>query len=269
MPTFLCTAKASYKKLPGLLELTDTHLQWTQDTKKNPSLRVPYSEFMCSSPPIATHIVESSNVCLALFCSKEGAAQVRLKLSLKGDDAGHNFTFLSPQPIAYAEREKFKKDLTTIIGRNRGVSETPRPPVTANAIVPSATPAVATAVPAASLVANAPTPKLSIPPSRASTSRAPSVASDRMGTPAVPGNDHASDFRLRKKVLLGNPGLAMLHKELVMSGQISEAEFWEGREVDFCFLSRTTVFLQLCVNESTCFSPRLQRKARKRANLVR
>ncbi|KAF8348312.1 hypothetical protein F5887DRAFT_1255480 [Amanita rubescens] len=212
MPTLLCTAKASYKKLPGILELTDTHLQWTQDTKKIPSLRVPYNEFM------------------SLFCSKEGAAQVRLKLSVKEEEAGHNFTFLSPQPIAYAEREKFKKDLTTIIGRNRGVSETvSRPPVTANASVEPATPAVATAVPA-SLSSNAPTPKLSIPPSRASTSRAPSVTSDRMGTPAVPGNDHASDFRLRKKVLLSNPGLATLHKELVMSGQISEAEFWEGRE---------------------------------------
>jgi transcription initiation factor TFIIH subunit 1 len=214
-------------------------------------------------------LLESSDVRLALFCSKEGAAQVRLKLSVKEEEAGHNFTFLSPQPVAYAEREKFKKDLTTIIGRNRGVSETvSRPPVTANASVEPATSVVATAVPA-SLSSNAPTPKLSIPPSRASTSRAPSVASDRMGTPAVPGNDHASDFRLRKKVLLSNPGLATLHKELVMSGQISEAEFWEGREVDFCFLSCITVILQLYVNESICSSPRLQRRARKRANPVR
>lgn len=189
--------------------------------------------------------VQSSDVCPALFCSKEGAAQVRLKLGLKGDEAGHNFTFLSPQPVAYAEREKFKKDLTTIISRNRSVSETvPRPPVTVAAnvsIAPATTPAVV-AAPTASLAVNALTPKLSVPPSRASTSRAPSVASDRMGTPVVAGNDHASDFRLRKKVLLGNPDLATLHKELVISGQISEAEFWEGREVDFCFLSCAAVF---------------------------
>ncbi|KAF8623105.1 hypothetical protein AX15_006516, partial [Amanita polypyramis BW_CC] len=202
MPTLLCTAKASYKKSSGVLELTDTHLQWSQDAKKVPSLRVPYNEF------------------LSLFCSKEGAAQVRLKLGLKGDEVGHNFTFLSPSPVAYAEREKFKKDLTTIISRNRSVPDivlTPRPPVTANTSLPAPVP-------------NVPGPRLSVPPSRASTSRAPSVASDRMSTPVVPGNDHASDFRLRKKVLLSNPDLALLHKELVINGQISEAEFWEGRE---------------------------------------
>ncbi|KAK7692567.1 hypothetical protein QCA50_004197 [Cerrena zonata] len=38
------TAKASYKKLPGLLELTSTHLQWTQDGKKAPSVHVPHAE---------------------------------------------------------------------------------------------------------------------------------------------------------------------------------------------------------------------------------
>ncbi|KAK2464236.1 hypothetical protein APHAL10511_003693 [Amanita phalloides] len=213
------SAKASFKKLPGVLELTDSHLQWTQDAKKSPSLRVPYSDF------------------LSLFCSKEGAAQVRLKLGIKGDEAGHNFTFLSPQPVAYAERGEFKRELTTIISRNRSVSDAVlRPPVTASASASTtsnsaaAPSAVVAAVPAPVLPAKAPSAKLPIPPSRPSTSRAPSVASDRMSTPLVAGNDHASDFRLRKKVLLGNRDLAMLHKELVITGQISEAEFWDGRE---------------------------------------
>lgn len=47
MPTTVCTAKASCKKLSGLLELTDTHLQWTQDGKKAPSIRVAYAEAAC------------------------------------------------------------------------------------------------------------------------------------------------------------------------------------------------------------------------------
>jgi hypothetical protein len=47
MPTTVCTAKASCKKLPGLLELTDTHLQWTQDGKKASSIRVAYAEASC------------------------------------------------------------------------------------------------------------------------------------------------------------------------------------------------------------------------------
>jgi len=47
MPTTVCTAKASYKKIPGQLELTETHLQWFADGKKAPSVRVPYAEAAC------------------------------------------------------------------------------------------------------------------------------------------------------------------------------------------------------------------------------
>ncbi|KIM91917.1 hypothetical protein PILCRDRAFT_57232 [Piloderma croceum F 1598] len=201
MPTTVCTAKASYKKTPGQLELTETHLQWFADGKKAPSVRVLYAE------------------AASLFCSKEGAAQIRLKLGLVGDDTGHNFTFTSPQSVAYKERETFKKELTNIISRNRSVPNvtTPRPPL--NTSISSTTPAIS----------NAPTPRSVVPPSRASTSRAPSVSSDGR-TPIVPGSDPTSDFRLRKQVLVSNPELGALHRDLVMSGQITEAEFWEGRE---------------------------------------
>lgn len=50
MPT-ICTAKATFKKLPGLLELNDTHLQWTQDGKKAPSIRVSLQDAICESKP--------------------------------------------------------------------------------------------------------------------------------------------------------------------------------------------------------------------------
>ncbi|KAG0701322.1 hypothetical protein DFH29DRAFT_927275 [Suillus ampliporus] len=187
MPT---TAKASYKKQPGTLELNDSHLTWTQDGKKAPAVRVPHTE--------AT----------SLFCSKEGAAQVRLKLGLVNDEAGHNFTFTSPQAVAYVERESFKQELTNIISRNRSAAPTP---------APKPTPLTATGTPA-----KTPAP---IP----STSRATSVSSDSR-TPILSGTDAATDFRLRKKVLLSNPELLALHKELVMSGHITESEFWDGRE---------------------------------------
>ena len=163
----------------------------------------------------------------ALFCSKEGAAQVRLKLGLLGDDNGHNFTFTSPPQIALAEREKFKKELTNIISRNRSQDGLPKPiqpslSLSNSLSVSSGTPAVATTKPTA-------------PPLRLSDSRAPSVSGDsRRPTPVFTGNDPTSDFRLRKKVLMSNPELGALHRELVMSGQITEAEFWDGREVIFC-----------------------------------
>ncbi|KAI0663565.1 hypothetical protein C8Q70DRAFT_906577 [Cubamyces menziesii] len=206
MPSIVCSAQASYKKLPGLLELTDTHLQWTKAGDKAPSVKVAHSE------------------AASLSRSKVGAAQVRLKVGLVSDEAGHNFTFTSPQAVALAEREKFEAELTNIIARNRAAApqQPPGPTVAAATPVPS-TP-VTPRPPHVGTPAR-PTPQLS----RAPTSRAASVASESRG-PGTPVNDPVHDFRLRKKVLLSNPELAQLHRELVMGGHISENEFWEGRE---------------------------------------
>ncbi|KAI6110555.1 hypothetical protein EDD16DRAFT_1836413 [Pisolithus croceorrhizus] len=205
MPAIACTAKASYKKQLGTLELTDTHLQWTQDGKKVPSVKIPLQD------------------AASLFCSKEGAPQVRLKLGLVNDDAGHNFTFSSePQTVALTERETFKSELTNVISRNRsGASAAPPPPSVATPKAPMTA--------STSLSPSKPSTPVTVPASRASVSRATSVASDGRA-PIIPGADAASDFRLRKKVLMSNPELLALHKDLVMTGQITESEFWEGRE---------------------------------------
>ncbi|KAJ3803283.1 hypothetical protein GGU11DRAFT_812931 [Lentinula aff. detonsa] len=201
MPTTVCTAKVIYKKTPGILELTDTHLQWTQSGQKAASVRVPNTEAS------------------SLFCSKEGASQVKLKVALFGDDNGHNFTFISPNPVALGEREKFKAELTTIIARNRKSSEsTTKPPITSTHSITPTTPTSQLLRPGA----------LS---SRPSTSRATSVSSESFGaTPIIPGTDPVADFRHRKNVFLNDPELAALHRELVAGGHITEAEFWEGRE---------------------------------------
>jgi transcription initiation factor TFIIH subunit 1 len=138
---------------------------------------------------------------------------VRLKVGLENDSNGHNFTFTSPN--ALTERETFKAQLTTIISNNRAAREA--------GVIPSPQ----TSVPTVSLSPNGATHRAPAPPSRPSTSRAESVSSTR-GTPV---NDPVNDFRIRKKVLVKTPELAALHRELVVSGQITETEFWEGREV--------------------------------------
>ncbi|KAG6918522.1 hypothetical protein DXG01_013612 [Tephrocybe rancida] len=200
MPTLVCTARASYKKSPGVLELTDELLQWTPNGKTVPAVRVPYAD------------------AASLFCSKEGAAQVRLKLGLLRDDAGHNFTFTAPAPVAYNERERFKKELTTIISRNRAQD----PPTTAATPIPALT----TSTPLLPITSVTPTPR----PIAPLPSAAVAAAASRRSTPVIPGTDPASDFRLRKIVLVANPDLAQLHRDLVIGGQITEAEFWDGRE---------------------------------------
>ena len=140
-----------------------------------------------------------------------------MKLGLVSDENGHNFTFTSPQATAVAERERFKSELTAIIGRNRSGVTTPAPQ-------PPPPPITAAQAPS-----SVPSPRPPLPLARQSVSRAPSVASDSHGS--TPVNDPTSDFRLRKKVLLSMPDLAALHRELVLGGQITENEFWEGREV--------------------------------------
>ncbi|KAH9027325.1 hypothetical protein EDB85DRAFT_2172358 [Lactarius pseudohatsudake] len=90
----------SHGKLPGLLELTTTHLQWTQDGKKAFAVRVAHPEV--TSP----------------FSSKEGGAQVRYKIGLENDSNVHNLAFTSP-PLVLTERE-----LTTVISNKRAARKT-------------------------------------------------------------------------------------------------------------------------------------------------
>ncbi|KIY74448.1 hypothetical protein CYLTODRAFT_416282, partial [Cylindrobasidium torrendii FP15055 ss-10] len=205
------TAKTSFKKTAGTLELNDTHLQWTQDAQTAPSIRFERSQL------------------LALFCSKAGAAQVKLKVTTVDHQEGHFFTFLAQDHgTAVAEREKFKAELTAIMGRNKetsAVSATPVAPVVSRGPPPPPITSSTSSFAPAPVVASVPS-ALPVP----GPSRAVSISADVRSMTSISGEDPARDFRLRKTVLLGNPDLAALHRELVFGGQISEAEFWEGRE---------------------------------------
>ena len=176
---------------------------------------------------------------VALFCSKEGAPQVRLKVALFTDENGHNFTFVSPN--AHNEREKFKKELTGIVSINKTAAEAgsrgpPPVPITPLTTTPTTHKTSNLNAPTPHVLGRVAHPHPPLPPSRAA-----SVASEkRATTPTIVGVDHAKDFKLRKRVLMSNPDLAALHKDLVIGGQITEAEFWDGREV---FLSNLTVIL--------------------------
>ena len=136
---------------------------------------------------------------------------MKLKLVLYSFLEGHTFTFTNPLPVATAEREQFKNEITNHISRNRTARASGQP---------------ATDAPATPNNLAAPPPKTPAVRPSGGTPRASSVASDRSGS----GND-ATDYQLRKRVLLNSPELANLHRELVMTGRITENEFWDGREV--------------------------------------
>lgn len=164
-----------------------------------------------------------------MFCSKATADEVKLKIATASNDKGHNFTFINqPQNVAFEERERFKKELTAIIANNKAKETNgavPAPPGGLALPTPSVLPTPSPGTPLANGLA-----KSALGP-RAPVihSRAPSVSSERSST-IVAADPHA-DFNLRKKVLQNNPELAALHRDLVMTEQISEAEFWDGREV--------------------------------------
>ena len=139
---------------------------------------------------------------------------MKLKLVLYSFAEGHTFTFTNPPPVATIEREQFKNEITNHISRNRtgrtlGQLPNDVPPTLNNFAAPS--------------------PRIPSLRSSGGTPRASSISSDKSGS----GND-AADFQLRKRVLLNSSDLAVLHRELVMTGQITENEFWDGREVHKC-----------------------------------
>ena len=151
---------------------------------------------------------------------------MKLKLVLYSFSEGHTFTFTSPAPVATVEREQFKNEITNHISRNRTARASGQLPTDASA------------APATPNSFAAPPPRTPTKRPPGGTPRASSIASDRSGS----GNDVA-DYQLRKRVLLNAPELATLHRELVMTGQITENEFWDGREVHkynlYCFFWRS------------------------------
>ena len=176
---------------------------------------------------------------------------MRLKIGLVSNEAGHNFTFTSPQAVALAERDKFEAELTSIIARNRA------PPPQGQTPAAGATPKLRQAVTPAPVTngSAAGTPlRPPAPPARLSHSRAASVVSESRASGTPVSDNPTTDFRLRKRVLLSTPELAQLHRELVMGGHITENEFWEGREVTIhifhlalcCGLTRCVTASSIC-----------------------
>lgn len=144
-----------------------------------------------------------------MFSSKAGVPKKRLRLHVNGQEEPYQFSFTSPPAIADQELEKFKTLLAAVVSYNTTGAA---PPATSK--TPNNT----------SVTPGSPSP--SIPtgrPSPSPYSRSPSSAPSR--------NGGKYSFEVYQKVLTKTPELAELHRELVESGQITEQEFWEGREV--------------------------------------
>jgi transcription initiation factor TFIIH subunit 1 len=150
-----------------------------------------------------------------MFASKATSAKVSLKVTFRDDipAGGLLFTFTSAQA-----------------GEDRtAVQDTLIPYITANRSAPNG---VTPAAPAA------PSPVAGPSGEKKRKAMDPATPTDTApGTPsAVAGGVRRPQTQLGKirlRVLRKNPTLKMLHTELVLAKEITEEEFWDGREVSY------------------------------------
>ncbi|GAA5852790.1 hypothetical protein JCM8547_004685 [Rhodosporidiobolus lusitaniae] len=214
------TAQVTYKKQPGILTLSHSTLSFSlASSSSSPSVSIPTSSLS------------------ALFASKPGGPRVMLKVQFvplaPGQDDSHNFTFVSPTS-ALNDRDRFKDELSAVVARNR---EREAQAAAGGGGAASSSSSAAQPAPAPSS-SNAPSAKgkeraVESPFTSANTPQPPSfssAAASPAASTSAQGSSQASQFRLRQLVLQSHPQLLALHRQLVQTGALTEAEFWQGRE---------------------------------------
>lgn len=189
-------ASVSYAKIAGTLSVENNFtLHW------KPSLR------SSSASPFAIAFADIAG----LQTSKPGAAQIALNLVLaNGIQVGGKPKVLlvfNSDKTAENDRERFKIELAAAVARNRaatGEGSTPASPAPA---------ALATSSPATAAT----------PDTRPATPVVNSQTGQRRPRDLPPPK---TDIELRISVIKSNPALRALHKDIVISGAMSDAEFW-------------------------------------------
>ncbi len=172
-----------------------------------------------------------------MLASKPEKPRVSLKVVFKDDIpvGGLLFTFTNPS-TAQTDRQRVQDLLIPHVSANRmGLSSTAPAATPATPSTPSGAAGAVQAVMSSSKgkrkadeidgVSNAASPRGS----------AGTPGSGVGVGPAGGGTRRVGLNNLRKRVLDKNATLKMLHRELVLGGQITESEFWDGREVRHWF----------------------------------
>lgn len=207
-------AAVAFSKVAGTLSLqTDQVVKW-----------VPSS----SSSSVSAFSISFGDIA-GLQTSKEGAAQIALMLVLaNGVQVASKpkvlLVFNAAQQTALDDREKFKTELAAAVSRNRASAD-------AGSAAPStpASPAAAPSSPSSAIRAATPDTRAATPTQTRPTSTAASTAASPAPSKRPRPKDlppPKTDIELRISVIKSNPQLRALHKDIVISGQMSDAEFW-------------------------------------------
>ncbi|WVQ99485.1 hypothetical protein IAU59_006620 [Kwoniella sp. CBS 9459] len=204
-----------FKKVQGTLTVTSTHIAWVPRQKDAMDRQN-----------------QAMNRAVNMLASKAGSKSISLKILFKDDIPSGGLLFVFSNPSAREEDRKAVQDiLIPFVATNKnpqsipaGGSSGPATP-SANASAGAVAPTPSTSAAAAVMSANA---KGKRKAEDSSPSATPGVATPNLPPAVRAGRE--KQYKLRQKVLKKNPTLRMLHRELVLGKQITEEEFWEGRE---------------------------------------
>jgi transcription initiation factor TFIIH subunit 1 len=158
-----------------------------------------------------------------MLASKAGKPKVSLKLVFKDDVPAGGLLFTFTAASKEEDRKAVQDILIPFVSANKGIPVATAPAPVAGPSAPTSATAALVSGAAGSSGAPSPGTPAGTPSALAKGKR---KAEDTLMTPAK-----KAETKLKMRVLNKNSNLKALHRELVMGGQISEKEFWEGREV--------------------------------------
>ncbi|RSH88965.1 RNA polymerase II transcription factor B subunit 1 [Saitozyma podzolica] len=206
---------AEFKKVAGMLSVTESTVAWVPNQ----------SGAMDRQSQAMSRVIN-------MFASKADAKKTQLKLAFRDDipTGGLMFTFTSATKDD--DRKAVQDALIPFVSANKaggsGSASTP-----AAGAGPS-TPLVGTpGGPSPAAASPAPVTPAQVGVGGAGVGAKGKRKAD--GSPSTGSVDASKaarpvNYKLRLRVLNKNPNLKMLHRELVLGKQITEEEFWEGRE---------------------------------------
>lgn len=158
-----------------------------------------------------------------MLASKAGSARTSLMLKFKDDVPAGGLLFTFTAASKEADRQAVQDVLIPFVAANRGA-----PAAAPTPAAPSAVAGPSTGAGPSGIASAVGTPAGSAPGTPGTPSSVARAGKRKLDDGDAEARRRANNLRVR--VLRKNPTLMLLHRELVIGKQISEEEFWDGRE---------------------------------------
>lgn len=221
MSTDVRRFEASFKKVAGTLSLTATHVAWVPTTSGEMDRQQQALNRVSSMSPTTPPPNGFSLPLADMLASKAGSARTSLMLKFKEDVPPGGLLFTFTAATKETDRQAVQDLLIPFVAANKAGTAAPTP---ASAGPSKAAGTATTAAAPSGATSGAATP------AAGSTPGTPSSITRKRKLDDADATARRRSNALRERVLRKNPTLKLLHRELVIGKQISEDEFWDGRE---------------------------------------